>query len=145
MAKRTNESDVILALQALKNDQNLSLRAAAKIYNVSHRTLARRRDGKSARHDIPANSRKLTDLEERAIVRYIVELVTRLFSPRLCGVKDMANQLLYACDATPVGKRWAHNFVWRQPELQTRFSRKYDYQRAQCEDLKVIGNWFALI
>jgi len=68
MVKRANEKDVILALQALKNDQNLSLRAAARIYNVLHRTFARRRDGYTARLDTAANSRKLTDSEERAIV-----------------------------------------------------------------------------
>jgi hypothetical protein len=81
----------------------------------------------------------LTDLEEEAIVQYILELCARSFPPRLCGVEDMANQLLRARDASDVGKRWAINFVKRQPDLRTRFSRKYDYQRAKCEDPKVIG------
>ncbi|KAL2016057.1 hypothetical protein VTK56DRAFT_4295 [Thermocarpiscus australiensis] len=57
----------------------------------------------------------------------------------------MANQLRRDRDAPPVGKRWAHNFVKRQPELRTRFTRRYDYQRAKCKDLKVIGEWFALV
>ncbi|KAL2018297.1 hypothetical protein VTK56DRAFT_1001 [Thermocarpiscus australiensis] len=57
----------------------------------------------------------------------------------------MANQLLRARDAPPVGQRWAYNFVKRQPELRTRYSRRYDYQRAKCEDPKVIGEWFALV
>jgi hypothetical protein len=30
------------------------------------------------------------------------------------------------------------------PELRTRFARKYDYQRARCQDAQVIGEWFAL-
>jgi RecB family endonuclease NucS len=57
----------------------------------------------------------------------------------------MANQLLRARDAPPVGKRWAHNFVQRQPELCTRYARRYDYQRARCEDPKAINEWFALV
>jgi hypothetical protein len=57
----------------------------------------------------------------------------------------MANQLLRVRDAPPVGKRWAHNFVKRQPELRTRYTRRYDYQRAKCEDQKVIREWFALV
>jgi hypothetical protein len=145
MAKRANEKDVILALQALKNDQNLSLRAAARIYNVSHRTLARRRDGRTARRDTAANSRKLTDSEERAIVQYILELGTRAFPPRLRGVEDMANQLLRVRNAPPVGKLWAHNFIQRQPELRIRYARRYDYKRAQCENPKAIREWFALV
>jgi hypothetical protein len=57
----------------------------------------------------------------------------------------MANHLLRVRDAPPVGKLWAHNFVKRQPELQTRWTRRYDYQRAKCEDPKVIGDWFSLV
>jgi hypothetical protein len=56
----------------------------------------------------------------------------------------MANRLLADREARPVGKRWAYNFVKRQSEHKTRFSRKYDYQRANCEDPTVIRKWFTL-
>ena len=95
------ESRFILALEAIYKDKNLSIRAAAKIYNVIARTIRDRRAGKAARRNIPANLRKLTDLEERAIVEYIIGLSTRLFLPRLRGVEDMANQL-----------RWLLWFLW---------------------------------
>jgi hypothetical protein len=57
----------------------------------------------------------------------------------------MANQLLRVCDAPPVGKRWAYNFVQRKEELRKRWARRYDYQRAKCEDPKVISEWFTLV
>jgi hypothetical protein len=57
----------------------------------------------------------------------------------------MANSLLADRDASPVGKRWAHNFVKRQPKLKTRFFRRYDYQRAKCEDPTIIRGWFKLV
>ena len=44
-----------------------------------------------------------------------------------------------------MGVNWSSNFVKRQPELRTRYSRKYDYQRAKCEDRKAIKEWFNLI
>lgn len=88
------EARVNLALEDIQNDKNFSIRAAAKIYNVTINTIRNRRDSKPARHDILANSRKLTDLEERAIVQYIIELATRSFPLRLYSVEDMANQLL---------------------------------------------------
>jgi len=50
----------------------------------------------------------------------------------------MANRLLVQRDTRRVGTRWAHNFVKWQPELTTRFNRKYDYQRALCEDPEII-------
>ncbi|KAJ6263603.1 hypothetical protein Dda_2171 [Drechslerella dactyloides] len=85
--------------------------------------IAHRRDGVSSRHDTTPNSRKLTILEEEAIL-----LSTR-----------NSNDTLH------VGKNWATNFVKRRPELKTRLSQKYDYQRAKCEDPKLIGGWFQLI
>ena len=145
MPSTSKESQMILALQALQNDKKLSIRAAAKAYGVSQATLGRRRAGKPARCDTAPKSKKLTLLEERTIVQYIIELSTRAFPPRLCGVEDMANQLLRVRDAPPVGQLWAHRFVKRQPELCTRYIRRYDYQRAKCEDPRVIGEWFALV
>ena len=57
----------------------------------------------------------------------------------------MANLLLRERDATKVGVNWASNFVKRRPELTTRFTWKYDYQRAQCEDPDIIHAWFELV
>ena len=142
---RSNEARLLLALQALQDDKNLSLRKAAKIYDINHTTLFHRRAGRPARRDILANLRKLTDLEEKTIIQYIIKLYARVFHPRLSYVEDIANQLLRERDAPPVGVQWAHNFIKRQPELRTRFTRKYNYQRAKCEDLIIIREWFALV
>ncbi len=76
MPSTLKECQIILALQALQNDKNLSERAAAKIYGVDRRTLGRRRAGKPARRDTTPNSRRLTDSEEKAIVQYVLELDT---------------------------------------------------------------------
>ena len=91
MSSASKEARVILALQALQNDTKLSLRAAAKLYNVPVLTLGYRRTGRAIRRDLPANSRRLTDSEEKAIVQYVIELSERAFPPRLAGVEDMAN------------------------------------------------------
>jgi len=127
MPSTSKEDMIVLALKAFERDVILKVNTAAKIYGIDRITLTRRRNGKPARYDIPANSRKLTDLEERTIVQYIIKLCTRTFHPRLYYVEDMANQLLRKRDAPPIGIRWAHNFVKRQPELRTCFTRKYNY------------------
>jgi hypothetical protein len=145
MPATSKEACIILALEALENDRDLKVATAAKIYHVDRSTLRRRRAGRPARRDTQANSRCLTDLEEQTIVQYITELATRAFPPTLRGVEDMANHLRRERDAPPVGKRWAHNFVQRKPTINTRRSRRYDYQRAKCEDPKVISGWFALV
>ncbi len=57
----------------------------------------------------------------------------------------MANQLLDTHSISHVGVNWAPNFVKRQPELRTPYSRRYDYQRAKNEDPAIIGQWFSLV
>jgi len=145
MPSPSKEARLILAIQALEKDANLSVRGAAKIYKIDPKTLRRRRASQPSRRNIPANSRKLTDLEEQTIIRYIIKLCTRAFHPRLYYVEDMANRLLREHDTPPIGKRWAHNFIKRQPDLQTRFTRKYNYQRAKYKDPKIISKWFTLV
>jgi hypothetical protein len=127
MPQKDNERNINLALQAMKNNLTLSARAAGKICTCNYQKLSRRRRGIQLRRDIPANSRKLTDLEELVIVQYILDLATKGFPPRISIVEDIANRLLVTRDIPRVGTRWANNFVKRRPELRIRFQRKYDY------------------
>ena len=52
-----------------------------------------------------ANSRKLSDLEEQKLVKYILDLDSQEFSPRINNIKEIANLLRIDYDASPVGKR----------------------------------------
>jgi hypothetical protein len=145
MSDPNYEARILLALQALQTNPKLSLRCAADIYKVNRITLSRRQNGLQSRRDWIPKSRRLSNLEEKIIVQFILDLDTRGFPPRLRAVEEMANRLLADCDALPVGKRWAHNFVTRHKELKMRFFRKYDYQRAKCEDPTIIRDWFTLV
>jgi hypothetical protein len=60
MSPPSKEARIILALEALENDENLSLREAVKIYNVSRMTLTRRHAGRPIRRDATPNLKKLT-------------------------------------------------------------------------------------
>ncbi|RYC78417.1 hypothetical protein BFJ63_vAg18709 [Fusarium oxysporum f. sp. narcissi] len=145
MSQPSDESRILLALQALQNNPKLTARRAAEIYQVGRIKLWRRHKGIQSRRDTIQKSRKLSDLEEEIIVKFILDLDSRGFPPRLRVVEEMANSLLADRDASPVGKRWAHNFIKRQPELKIRLFRRYDYQRARCEDPTIIRGWFRLI
>jgi len=57
------------------------------------------------RRDIPANLRKMTDLEETVLVQHILDLATKGFPPRMSVVEDMANRLLAIHDMPRVGTR----------------------------------------
>lgn len=44
-----------------------------------------------------------------------------------------------------IGQRWVYRFIKRHSELKSKYNRKYDYQRAKCEDPEVIRAWFLLV
>ena len=74
----------------------------------------------------------------------------RGLAPTSDTVRQMANIVLQKRSqnqANPpvVGKLWVHNLVKRHPALKSRYNRKYDYQRAKCEDPALIRPWFELV
>ncbi|KAJ8105102.1 hypothetical protein OPT61_g10380 [Boeremia exigua] len=75
------EAQIQLALQALKQDTNLSKRRAAAIYRVPRSTLSTRRTGRPSRANTIANSRGLDNNEEQVIVQHILDLDARGFAP----------------------------------------------------------------
>ena len=145
MTTESRESRIILALQAIQSNQNLSCRRAAKIYEVPEATLRHRMNGRPSRSSCAPNSASLTKSEEEAIVQYILDLDERGFPPRIAGVEDMANLFLERRDGGRVGGRWTERFIARRKELKTRLNRVYDFQRAACEDPELIGAWFRLV
>lgn len=40
-----------------------------------------------------------------------------------------------------VWSNWVSRFIERQEELKIRWSRKYDYHRAKCEDCNLLKTW----
>lgn len=117
MGKQSIESDLILALNALQSNPKLSVRKAAQIYKVPRSTLQDRRRGVLRKRDSRPHNQKLTSYEEDSIVRYVIDLDSRSFPPRLSGVREMADRLLRERDAPRVGTNWAANFVRRRSEL----------------------------
>ena len=91
------------------------------------------------RRDSPPNSAKLTELEEKVIIKRIIDLDSRSCSPWISGVGIVANLLLTARSALLVGTRWPYRFITRHEKLKTRQVRRYDYRRALCEDPAAIN------
>jgi hypothetical protein len=145
MEIQTQEARIILAIEAIRTSKKLSRRSAAKLYRIPFATLSDRIAGRTYRPDSKANSQKLSELEEGVIIRYILDLDSRGFAPRLAGVEDIANYILESRGEKHVGTRWAQRFVQRNQELKTRFNRVYDFQRALCEDPELISAWFRLV
>ncbi len=91
MENLPKESRLILAIRAMDHDPKLTARGVAKIYTVPLTTLLRRRKGVTARAETSPNSMKLTELEEKTIVDYILDLDSRVYPPRLSKVRNIVN------------------------------------------------------
>ena len=97
------KSDLQLALFDFKSQRVRSQRRAAAIYNVPRTTLQRRDAGTRFRRDCEANSKRLSKLEEEAIVKRILEESTQGFAPTKADVRAIADKLLHE-RGNPVGK-----------------------------------------
>lgn len=141
------EGRILLAIEAIQKGQIQSIQAAAKAYNVPRQTLSYRLRGRASRVDSTPNSRKLTTTEESTLRNWIISADQRGLPPRIEIVRDMAQILLAGRvkEGAYIGKQWVKRFIKRQEDLKSKYTRRYDYQRAKCEDPKIIKVWFALV
>ena len=75
------EGRLVLAILAIESGQFQSIRRAAQVYDIKRSTLQNRLRGITARGDYIPNNRNLTKNEEAVIIKYILNLDSRGFSP----------------------------------------------------------------
>lgn len=145
------EARFLQAIEAIKSKSLPSIRAAARVYDVPHSTLATRLHGVLTRQKAHSERRKLLFTEEEALIQWILSMDERGFAPRVSVVRKMAD-ILISARITPsinasqtVGENWVRKFIGRHEQLKSKYTRKYDYQRALCEDPKAINDWFRLV
>lgn len=81
------------ALQDLADKKFRSVRAAAKFHLVDRRTLMRRKKGGSMRHNARVKQQLLTALQEKLLVRWILDLERCGNTPTYAQVRDMVLQI----------------------------------------------------
>jgi len=150
-SRAQQEGRILLAIRALDDGLIGSAYEAAGVYDVPYETLRRRRSGTRSRIETRPNCLKLTDQEEDVLVQWVLDIDSRGYAPRVAELRRKANMLLAECvrgtDEPPltVGMNWTTRFIRRRPELSAKYLRKYDYQRALCENPKTMGDWFRLV
>jgi len=138
----SHEERVLLAVEAFRQGQFQSVNQAAEAYDVPQSTVSDRLHGLPSRRDAQINNRKLTPTEEASLVQWILSMDERGMPPTVAYTRRLANLLLSERDKDPVGENWVRNFVRRHDEIKAKYCRKYDYQRAKCEDPQVFQEWF---
>jgi hypothetical protein len=116
----SNEADIVLAMYAIDQQLLLSTRAAAKAYNVDSETLRHQRARRPARQDCVANSKVLTELEEKAIIEHALDVNSYGFQLNYSLLREIADSLLAQRGRRRVGVNWPAKFVKRVLELKLR-------------------------
>lgn len=111
-------------------------------------TLHTRLAGIKPRSETCANSHGLTEVEEKSLIKKILDADKRGFPIRPEFLRGMAEILLrerlHDSKAT-LGINWASTFIKRHPEVRTRYNRRISYQRAKQEDPRVINQWLNIV
>ena len=144
----SKEGRIVLAIQAFKKGQLSTLHAACRLYNAPYTTAITRMKGVTERRVSRPNGRKLTDLEEQTLEQWILAMVERGLPVGIQSIRIMANILLSkraSAEVVVVGQKWVYNYIQLHHELHSKYTRKYDYQRALCEDYTIIQAWFSLV
>jgi hypothetical protein len=119
---------------------------AARVFAVPETTLRARLDGRKSRTETRPSGHKLKAIEEKTLIKKLLEADRRGFPIRPKFLRGMTQLLL--CEYNPTAKRgikWAYSFVKRHLALRTRYNRRITYQHAKQDDPSVIISWFEAV
>ena len=104
MPVQTQEARIILAIEAIRTIKKMSIQHTTKTYDVPKNSLRYRIKGRIAKAETRHSRHQLTLNKEETIIRYIFDLDSRRFPPRIGGIEDIANLLLTTRSAKRIGK-----------------------------------------
>ena len=137
-----------MALDAFKKGHFKLQRAAALAFDIPETSLRRRRGGIASRSQKTANCWKLSTTEESTLSTWILDMSQCGLPLQMSTVQHLAHLLLSAClpnQPTTIGENWVNCYIQHHPELESKYTQKYDYQRAKCEDPELIQSWFTKV
>ena len=144
MAEVSKEERMKLAIEAFNKGQFTSKTACAQAFDVSSHTLMKHLNGVTSRKQSIANCRKLSNTEEATLSRWILDMSQHGLPLQFSTVHYLAKLLLSAClktsasEKATIGELWVNCFIKHHPELKSKYTRRYDYQHARCEDPELI-------
>ena len=133
---------------AVKNEQ-MSLREAARKYNVPVETLRRRTAGLVSLDCRLGRSTVLTTEEEARLAQYCVAMADMGFGLTCEGVMAMAYAIVdktgrdHPFKEGHAGRGWYEGFMARQATLTLRTPQALSYARAVCSNKETIDDFFA--
>jgi hypothetical protein len=94
MSVITQETKIILVIEAIRTSKKLNCRKIIKLYQISYSIFCDRINSRIILPKRRLTNIKLIILEEEVIIRNILDIDSRGFVSRLAGIKDIANYIL---------------------------------------------------
>lgn len=139
------EGRIQLAISAWRKKEISSVQRAAEIFDVPRSILRCRLNGHQYRIEQHANNYSLSPTQEESLIEWILSRDLRGVPPRPSHVEEMANILLQADNPSgfkPISKNLVSTFTNQREGMKTQYAQRYNHSQAQCEDLKIIKEWF---
>ncbi|ERF72127.1 hypothetical protein EPUS_02918 [Endocarpon pusillum Z07020] len=119
----------------------------AREYRVSKFRVQRRLKGIGPRISRKPKNYKLSEIQEQALLQYILSLDEIGQSIRYDHVNKVANEMLKEdhtenSTAPVVGEHWVKRFLNRHPELHKAKQKPLELERKLAHDPDLISNWF---
>ena len=127
MSTLSKETKITLAIEAIRTTKKMSIRRAAKTYDLPKSLFCDRMKGMIPLAERRNGRYRLTSTEEETLLRYILDLDSQRFIPRIDNIKDIANILFATYSIEYVDVRWIYRFVHQRFKLKTRLLRSYDF------------------
>ena len=144
MTGLSKEKRLGLAIEAFHKGQFPSKTACAKAFDVSQRTLMTHLNETVSHQHTTANCWKLSTTEEESLKKWILDMDKHSLPLQIANIRHLAQLLLSAQKSKDVliSDKWVSQFIQHHPELQSKYTRQYDYRHAKCEDSELIKGWF---
>lgn len=147
MESLSKQQRVQLSLDSFKKGQCKTKKADALAFDVPETTLQTHLQGTTPCQQKTSNCQTLSATEESTLIAWIIDMDKHGLPLQVSSVSHLAQLLLSACLSMPtetitIGGHWVNCFVKHHPELNLKYTQKYDYQCAKCEDPKLIRAWF---
>ena len=148
LANLTQEVRIRLAIDAVRasgtrsdGQHMLSLRQAAKDFDVPRSTLTGQFNGTHTRKEAHEREQKLQPAQEEVLVKWIKVMGQRGVPLTPGALLDYASEI---CDG-PVGSSWGKRFMARHPELKIKWTTSLQQCRAHALNPTVVAEYFKIL
>ena len=127
-------------------------KSASLVFNVPETTLCCWLQGVASHSEKAANCQKLSNIEESTLLSWTLDMDKHGLPLQLSTIHHLAQLLVSACHGlssssqpVTIGENWINCYIQHHPELKSKYTWKYDYQRAKCENHELIKAWFMCV